>query len=177
MLDSNGSIATSLEAHHLWQPKSKTPQVKTSGAAAPAKSWAGAAAAATNANTAETPMYKLRITVLKDGEFQGDAPPKTYIFPSLHHLTHATNALDAAFVLSSSSSCIIKKAGVEAPLSEIDAGHGTDGKVEEVTIEFTSIEEEDEYGDLKEGEGWAHFLGRLRTLEEGWVVQGGESKI
>jgi len=148
--DSTGNN-TKTTSHRLWEP---TP--KTNGTITPR--W----------TTPSPPQdYRLRISVLKDGEFQGDAPTRIYKFPSLHHLTHATNSLDSAF--STPGACIeIKKHGVETPISEVDLGHGIDGHLEDVTVEYTTTEEEDENGDLREGEAWNHFLGRLGQLEDVW---------
>jgi len=111
--------------------------------------------------------YRLRITVLKDGEEQGDVPARTYHFPSLHHLTHATNSIDAAF----SPPFEVKKAGVEAPEDEVDAGRGGDGHLERVEIEFTTVEDEDEDGNIVPKEDWHSFLKRLKALEEVWEAE------
>jgi len=149
--DSTGSNIKTPTAYHLWEPKPKT-----SNTVAPR--W----------TTPSPPQdYKLRISVLKDGEFQGDAPTRIYKFPSLHHLTHATNSLDNAFA--THGSCVeIRKSGVETPISDVDLGHGIDGHLEDVRIEYTTTEEEDENGELREGEGWGHFLERLNGLEGVW---------
>lgn len=82
----------------------------------------------------------------------------------MHHLTHATNEIDAAF----SSKYTVTKSGIEAPNSDIEGGRGLSGHCENVNVDFTSIEEEDENGECKDGEGWESFLGRLRALEAEW---------
>jgi len=159
MQDSSSNVSTNninAPSHHLWEPK---PHEKTNGVE-PAR-WSSPSPSSAQQT------YRLRISVLRDGEFQGDAPSRVYSFPSLHHLTHATNALDNAFP-SSVFNIQVKKAGVETPISDVDLGHGTEGHLEDVTIEYTSTEEEDENGELRDGEQWDHLLGRLRMLEDVW---------
>jgi hypothetical protein len=84
------------------------------------------------------------------------------IFPSLHHLTHATNELDSTFSSQESPYTSIRKSGVEADNSEVEKGRGMEGCVENVSIDFVD-------GD---GAAWKACLEKLKVLENEWAGEG-----
>lgn len=84
------------------------------------------------------------------------------VFPSLHHLTHATNELTSAFPASPGSQIQLKKCGVEAPNSEVEIGRGMEGFTENISIEFEN----------GEGETWKGCLEKLGVLETEWEGEG-----
>jgi hypothetical protein len=101
----------------------------------------------------EEPLWHLRVSILKDQEIRGDAPPRRFAFKSMHHLTHAANQLEGAF----RDSFDIKKCGVETP--DAMGGRVNDGRSENITIEFDSD---------TSSETWSEFLARLKVLEDEW---------
>jgi len=111
-------------------------------------------------------IYKLRISVLRDGQAVGGVDLKTYEFPSLHHLTHATNELTTAFSASDSTNITLKKCGLEAPNSEVEIGRGLEGFVENVSVEYESV------GQGGDSAGWAACLEKLKALDNEWTGEG-----
>jgi len=136
MMNEGGKVFCGNAAvHSLWQPKG----------------------GGHSGEVMEELLYHLRISVLKDMEERGDCPARTFAFKSLHHLTHATNQLEAAF----SETCDIRKCGGEAP--DAMGGRVNDGRFECMTIEFDSEAAR---------EGWREFMARLKGLEDEWEHEG-----
>lgn len=100
------------------------------------------------------PLWYLRVSVLKDQEGRGDCPSRRFAFKSLHHLTHATNQLDATF----GSTLEVRKCGVEKP--DAMGGRVNDGRSENITIEYDT--------EAKGTLPWQDFLAKLRALEDEW---------
>lgn len=130
----NGEKVHIEDKHCLWQPK--------------------------NTHLKEEPLWHLRVLVLKDQEARADAPGRKFQFKSKHHLTHATNQLEAAF----GDAFDMRKCGVETP--DAMGGRVNDGRCENVTIEYESE---------KAAVGWAEFLGKLKALEDEWDHEGHEA--
>jgi len=103
------------------------------------------------------PIWYLRVNVLKDQEGQGDCPSHRFAFKSMHHLTHASNQLDAAF----GTTFDVRKCGLEK--GDAMGGRVNDGRSGNVTIEFDSNASKD---------GWKSFLRKLKTLEDEWEHEG-----
>jgi hypothetical protein len=119
----------------------------------------------------KTPVWHLRVTVLKDQEARGDCPPHIFVsfspcesrnihmlihhqaFPSLEQLARAVNQIEAAF----GETFDLKKCGIETP--DAMGGRVNDGRSENITIEFDSK--------VAEG-GWKEFLIKLKGLEAEW---------
>lgn len=76
----------------------------------------------------------------------------------MHHLTHATNQLEAAF----GKTFDIRKCGVEAP--DAMGGRVNDGRSENVTIEYAS--------ETAAGLKWNDFLDELKHMEDEWEYEG-----
>jgi len=148
-----GQVEVSEGHHHLWQ---KHPNVGAS-------------------ETEKKQNYKLRVSVLRDGQAVGGVDVKTYVFPSLHHLTHATNELSVAFSSNDTTNVTIKKCGVEAPNSEVEIGRGLEGFVENVSVEYESV------GQGGDSEAWAACVEKLKALEGEWAGEGrsvdGDDKV
>ncbi len=135
--------------HHLWEPP------------------------AHKSGSASTHPYRLRLSVLSDDEEHGDCPSQTFVrssplfhaslfnlqqmFPSLHHLTHATNILNFQFPQSEYATT---KCGVETPSNEGERIE--DGHTEMMVIKYDS---------QRVGGTWKEFLGRLRDAQVGWEVE------
>ncbi|PQE14074.1 hypothetical protein CJF30_00006867 [Rutstroemia sp. NJR-2017a BBW] len=101
----------------------------------------------------KTPVWHLRVTVLKDQEARGDCPPHIFAFPSFEQLARAVNQIEAAF----GETFDLKKCGIETP--DAMGGRVNDGRSENITIEF----------DSKVAEvGWKEFLIKLKGLEAEW---------
>lgn len=79
-------------------------------------------------------------------------------FRSLHHLTHATNQLDAAF----GKTFEMKKCGLE--MGDAMGGRLNDGRTENITIEYNS--------DIGGHGGWKTFVEQLTKLEDDWDHEG-----
>jgi hypothetical protein len=79
-------------------------------------------------------------------------------FKSLHHLTHATNQLEAAF----GRKFDIRRCGVETP--DAMGGRVNDGRSENITIEYDS--------GAQDTMAWKDFLVTLAALEDEWEHEG-----
>jgi hypothetical protein len=75
----------------------------------------------------------------------------------MHHLTHASNQLDAEF----GTAFDVRKCGLEK--GDAMGGRVNDGRSGNVTIEFDSNTSK---------EGWKSFLGKLKSLENEWEHEG-----
>ncbi|PQE08375.1 hypothetical protein CJF32_00002550 [Rutstroemia sp. NJR-2017a WRK4] len=87
----------------------------------------------------KTPVWHLRVTVLKDQEARGDCPPHIFAFPSLEQLTRAVNQIEAAF----GETFDLKKCGIETP--DAMGGRVNDGRMSNVVagrqIELQEVRE------------------------------------
>ncbi|KAF7879892.1 uncharacterized protein EAF02_007529 [Botrytis sinoallii] len=100
-----------------------------------------------------TPIWHLRVTVLKNGDARGDCPNRVFAFKTLEDVTRAINQVEAAF----GNTFELKKCGIDSP--DAMGGRVNDGRSENITIEFDSNVTR---------ESWAEFLARLKGLEDEW---------
>jgi len=104
------------------------------------------------------PLYRLRISVVKDSEGQDDAPSKIFAFETYNHLLDACDKFRDTFGRSELSGYKIEKSG----LSEVsEGGEGIeDGRTMGLTVEYDSVAAD---------ESWGEFLSRLSGVEKPWV--------
>ncbi|KAF5874050.1 uncharacterized protein Bfra_004056 [Botrytis fragariae] len=100
-----------------------------------------------------TPIWHLRVTVLKNSDARGDCPNRIFAFKTLEEVTRAINQVEAAF----GNTFELKKCGIDSP--DAMGGRVNDGRSENITIEFDSNATR---------ESWAEFLARLKELEDEW---------
>ncbi|KAA8572213.1 hypothetical protein MFRU_060g00110 [Monilinia fructicola] len=113
-------------------------------------------------SSTRTPIWHLRVTVLKDGDIRGDCPNRIFSFKTLEDVTRAINQIEAAF----GNTFELKKCGIDSP--DAMGGRVNDGRSENITIQFDS--------DVAK-EPWNEFLVRLRGLEDNWLHAADGSNI
>ncbi|QSZ31505.1 hypothetical protein DSL72_001072 [Monilinia vaccinii-corymbosi] len=101
-----------------------------------------------------TPIWHLRVTVLKNGDARGDCPNRIFSFKTLEDVTRAISQIETAF----GNTFELRKCGIDSP--DAMGGRVNDGRSENITIEFDSNVAK---------ESWTEFLARLRALEDEWL--------
>jgi len=128
---SHHPLAATHPAHHLWEPAA--------------------------ADNREEPLYRLRVSVLKDKEAQGDCPSRVFTFKTLTHVIHASDQITETFG-KSFSGYTVKNLGMDIP--EAGEQNVEDGRTQALTIEFDSV---------GANETWKEFLARLVAAERRWM--------